>query len=271
GVPAPRPQRALHARRPAFDVRDAARSRRRAPVRPDRGSRRGDAAAQRQPGAQDPRLAVHEGGPLARRGRPLPRPDAGGDQLRGQVARGGDGHRPGAQATRRGPAVSGYVALDGPDGSGKSTQAERLVAALRAEGRDVVHLREPGSTVFGERLRETLLDPRVGRLDAVTEVLAFSAARREMLVREVAPARARGADVVVERCFAATLVYQGIAAAEPAPLDWIEQVTAAVVAGIVPDVVVLLDVDAAVATARRPAARDRIEAAGAAFHERVVE
>jgi dTMP kinase len=168
--------------------------------------------------------------------------------------------------------VSGFVALDGPDGCGKSTQAERLVAALRMQGRDVVHLREPGSTPFGERLRAALLDPAVGGLDPLSEALAFSAARRQMLVREVAPALARGAVVVAERCFLSTVVYQCRAPeSEAAPEDLVRRVTEAVHRDAWHDLIVVLDAPAEVVRARLVAARspDRIEALGERFHERV--
>ncbi len=168
--------------------------------------------------------------------------------------------------------MSGYVALDGPDGSGKSTQATRLVAALRQRGRDVVHLREPGSTPFGERVRAALLDPDVGGLDPLTEALAFSAARREMLVHEVGPALARGAFVVTERCFLSTVVYQCRAPErDAAPEALIRSVTETVHADLWPDLVVVLDAPADVVRRRLVAARrpDRIEALGDRFHERV--
>lgn len=167
--------------------------------------------------------------------------------------------------------MSFFVALDGPDGCGKSTQARRLVEALRADGRTVLHLREPGSTPFGERLRAALLDPAVGELAPLTEALAFFAARRAMLDEEVGPALARGEIVVAERSFLSTIVYQGSACEERGVEDGLMRgVTEAVHAGCRHDLLVVLDVDPEVA-ARRAADRDpdRIEARGLEFQKRV--
>ena len=80
--------------------------------------------------------------------------------------------------------MSRYVVLDGPDGAGKSVQADLLCAGLRKQGREVDHLREPGSTSTGEALRRLLLDPKTGALLPVTEALLFFAARAQM-VREL--------------------------------------------------------------------------------------
>lgn len=168
--------------------------------------------------------------------------------------------------------MSLFVALDGPDGCGKSVQAVRLVDALRARGRTVVHLREPGSTPFGERVRAVLLDPSIGHVGTLAEALAFSAARRTMLERQVAPALARGEIVVAERCFLSTVVYQCRAPREDAaPEAVVAAVTRAVHDVVAHDLVLMLDVDTETAIARMQASRapDRIERRGEDFHRRV--
>jgi dTMP kinase len=167
--------------------------------------------------------------------------------------------------------VSAFIALDGPDGCGKSTQAQRLVESLRARGHEVLHLREPGSTPFGERLRAALLDPAVGELAPLTEALAFFAARRAMLDEEVGPARARGAIVVAERSFLSTVVYQGTACRAHRVDDAVmQQVTEAVHAECRHDLLLVLDVDPDVAAVRAADRRpDRIEARGVEFQRRV--
>lgn len=167
--------------------------------------------------------------------------------------------------------MSRFVALDGPDGCGKSTQALRLVDALRRQGHSVLHLREPGSTPFGERLRAALLDPSVGDLAPLTEALAFFAARRAMLDEEVEPARARGEIVVAERSFLSTVVYQGAACGREGVADEVlRRITAAVHERCRHDLLIVLDVDPEIA-ARRAADRnpDRIEARGLEFQRRV--
>jgi dTMP kinase len=159
-----------------------------------------------------------------------------------------------------------YVTLDGPDGCGKSSQAVALAAWLSAEGQDVVHVREPGSTPVGEALRD-LLQP-------ITEVLLFSAARAELMQRVIAPARARGAVVVAERCYLSTAVYQILATETPQPgvLDarWFEDLTRRVHGACLPDAIFVLDVPAEVSVQRRGSrVDDRIEARGEAYHRRV--
>src|SRR5262245_35412594 len=109
-----------------------------------------------------------------------------------------------------------FIVLDGIDGCGKSTQAELLSRVLASDtGREVVHLREPGSTNLGERLREILL-ARESELSPEVEALLFVAARRQMLAERVEPALARGAHVVCERFHPSTFAYQvaGSGAAE---------------------------------------------------------
>lgn len=161
-----------------------------------------------------------------------------------------------------------FVVLDGVDGSGKSTQARRLVEALRERGARVRHLREPGSTPLGEAIRELLL-ARGGEIHAGAEALLFTAARRQMLEQEVGPALAAGSHVVCERFNGSTVAYQGFAGSLGE-----ERVTALVEewAGAPrPDLVLVLDLEPALAAERRGAAADRIEDRGAAFLARVAE
>ena len=163
-----------------------------------------------------------------------------------------------------------YFCLDGPDGCGKSAQARRLVAWLQREGKDVAHVREPGSTPFGEDLRKLLLNPRAGNLHPLAEALVFSGARCEVLRKEIEPALARGAVVVAERCYLSTYVYQSMAIDDGVELDFLQKVTRAVHGKTMPDLTILLDVDAATGAERRSRRRhDRFEERGEAFQERV--
>lgn len=166
-------------------------------------------------------------------------------------------------------ATGRFVVLDGVDGCGKTTQAERLVRAWTVAGRPApLHLREPGSTALGERLRAILLDSDVAAGPA-SETLLFAAARRQMLDELVRPALEAGRDVVCERGHPSTFAYQAVAGAldEDAVLgllaDWADSA--------VPDRVVVLDLDAEAAAARRGGDADRIESRGARYLERVVE
>lgn len=172
--------------------------------------------------------------------------------------------------------MSCYVALDGPDGCGKSTQAAALATWLDAEGADVLHVREPGSTPVGEALRELLLSPATGDLQPISEVLLFSAARAELMQRVVRPALQAGKVVVAERCYLSTMVYQLLAAERPSPgvLDpvWFEDLTRRVHGDCLPDAIFLLDVAPEVSAqrrGRRSGGDDRIEARGDDYHRRV--
>lgn len=160
-----------------------------------------------------------------------------------------------------------FLVLDGVDGAGKTTQAERLVAALVAE-RPVapLHLREPGSTALGERLRALLLGGEVDPVPAA-EALLFAAARRQMLEELVAPALAEGRDVVCERFHASTFAYQS--AASGVDGDAVLALLHTWCGAPAPDLEFLLLVDPAQARTRRGGDRDRIERRGLDFQMRV--
>lgn len=159
-----------------------------------------------------------------------------------------------------------FVVLDGVDGCGKSTQAQRLVKALTARGRAVLHVREPGSTALGEALRALLLQGSE-EFDATTEVLLFAAARRHLLVHVIEPALQAGKDVVCERFHASTYAYQGAAGGfgDVRALGFLREFADV----NAPDLEVVLDVDPVRAAQRRGADRDRIERRGAAYQARV--
>jgi dTMP kinase len=165
----------------------------------------------------------------------------------------------------RGPGL--FLVLEGADGSGKTTQAQRLAARLRALGRVVEAVREPGGTAVGERVRALLLDPAVGEVDAVTEVLLYQAARRRLVVERIRPALEAGHDVVCDRWHYSTTAYQGAGGgADPAV---IRLTTKVATDGLEPRRALLLDVPDAVATARIARPLDRIERRGAEYRRRV--
>lgn len=163
-------------------------------------------------------------------------------------------------------AVARFVVFEGGEGSGKSTQARLLAARWRAE-----LTFEPGDTEVGARLRAILLDPATGDLDPRAEALLMAADRAHHVATRIRPALHRGRDVVCDRFVGSSIAYQGYGRGLGA-----EQVAALSVFatdGLVPDLVVLLEVPAAVADARLAAAGspDRLEAAGDAFHRSVAK
>jgi len=157
-----------------------------------------------------------------------------------------------------------FVTFEGADGSGKSTQAELLRAALAAEGREVVLTREPGGTALGDRIRELVLDgPDMG---AWAEAALFAASRAQHVEELIRPAVARGADVVCDRYVDSSLAYQGIA--RGLGLEEVLELNLRVTGGLLPDATILLVVDPETA-AGRAGATDRLEREGSDFRERV--
>jgi dTMP kinase len=158
------------------------------------------------------------------------------------------------------------VAFEGVEGSGKSTQLDLLRCALERRGHEVVVTREPGGTPAGERVREVLLDPAV-KLHPRAEALLFAAARAQLVEQVIRPALERGAVVLCDRYLDSSLAYQGGGRGlGRAP---VEAVNRFATGGLLPDLVVLLDLDPADGLARRRGARDRIEVEDLAFHRRV--
>ena len=158
-----------------------------------------------------------------------------------------------------------FVTFEGIDGSGKSTQARLLAEALAADGREVVLTREPGGTELGERIRELLLHQ--GDVTPWAEATLFAAARAQLVETVIAPALARGADVVCDRYLDSSLAYQGIA--RGLGLERVLELNLHATGGVLPDRTYLLLVDPVDAARRVPAARDRIEREDEDFRARV--
>jgi len=162
-----------------------------------------------------------------------------------------------------------FLCLEGPDGSGKSTQAARLVDWLRDRGSEVVACRDPGGTPLGDRLRAILLDRSELEIGLRAEALLYMASRAQLVEEVIRPALERGAVVVSDRFLLSNIVYQGIAGGlEPGAL-W--NVGRFATGGCLPNLTLLLDVDPEVSRRRRGPARDRIEDRGDDYLSRVVE
>jgi dTMP kinase len=173
---------------------------------------------------------------------------------------------------RGGSAPSGlagtFVALEGGEGAGKTTQLRLLEGWLVEQGHDVVVTREPGATRAGARIRALLLDP-ASSLSPRAEALLYAADRAQHVAEVVRPALRRGGVVISDRYVDSSLAYQG--AGRELERDDVARLSRWATGGLVPDLVVLLDVDPAVGLrrAREQGAPDRIEAESLAFHERV--
>jgi len=160
-----------------------------------------------------------------------------------------------------------FIVLDGPEGCGKTTQVQRLVARLREQGRQATAVRDPGSTPVSERIREVLLDRRLPNMDARTELFLYMASRSEMVARIVRPLLEGGLVVVSERFVSSSVAYQGFAGGIEPALIW--EMGRVATGGIEPDLTILLDVDVETGFSRIARARDRMESKDRAYHEKV--
>lgn len=163
-----------------------------------------------------------------------------------------------------------FLAFEGVEGSGKSTQAQRLTEHLRAAGVDVVLAREPGSTPVGERIRGIVLDARELEVGGRTELFLMLAARAAFVEQVVTPALENGQVVIADRFELSTLAYQG--AGRGLPIDEVVAANRFATRGISPDLTLLLDVPTEEGVRRQAEAgkiRDRLESETRDFHQRV--
>ncbi|MGV9311236.1 dTMP kinase [Streptomyces sp. NPDC003691] len=179
----------------------------------------------------------------------------------GEALRGGSDPR---QAT----AANGFfIAIEGGDGAGKSTQVEALASWIRAKGHEVVVTREPGATPVGKRLRSILLDVSSAGLTSRAEALLYAADRAEHIGSVVRPALERGAVVISDRYIDSSVAYQG-AGRDLSPTE-IARISRWATDGLVPHLTVLLDVSPETARERFTEAPDRLESEPLEFHQRV--
>jgi dTMP kinase len=172
------------------------------------------------------------------------------------------------------PASRGwFITLEGPEGSGKTSQAEELRTRLEGEGASIVLTREPGGTRIGERIRAMLLETATAgdtsAQDARADALLFNAARAQLVAEVIGPAIGRGEVVVCARFADSTLAYQGYGAG--LPRDELRTLERFATDGLRPDLTIVLDLPPEVGLARKSAAEvTRFEAGfDLAFHERV--
>ncbi len=189
--------------------------------------------------------------------------DRGGVPLRRdlrEALRGGDPHPA--------PAATGFfIAVEGGDGAGKSTQVEALAEWIRAKGHEVVVTREPGATAVGKRLRSILLDVSSSGISHRAEALLYAADRAEHVDTVIRPALERGAIVISDRYIDSSVAYQG-AGRDLAPTE-IARISRWATDGLVPHLTVLLDISPEAARERFTEAPDRLESEPAEFHQRV--
>lgn len=162
-----------------------------------------------------------------------------------------------------------FITLEGGDGSGKTTQAELLHGWLAGEGRTVVRTREPGGTDVGVEVREIVLHHR-GDIAPRAEALLYAADRAHHIATVVRPALERGEVVIQDRYIDSSVAYQG--AGRVLDPEAVRGLSEWATEGLMPDLTILLDLDAAAARGRLDEARtryDRLEAEASEFHDRV--
>ena len=164
-----------------------------------------------------------------------------------------------------------FITLEGPEGAGKTLQAQRLVGALEAGGHRARLTREPGGTALGEQIRSIVLARAdgAGGIDARADALLFNAARAQLVSEVIKPALEAGEVVVCARFADSTLAYQGYGAG--LPIDELRAVALVATGGLAPDLTILLDVSPEVGLARKADdTRNRFEASfDLDFHRRV--
>lgn len=164
-----------------------------------------------------------------------------------------------------------FISFEGIDGSGKSTQARMLVDTLRRLGHDVIHTREPGGSVGAEEIRALVLQGDPDRWSAETEIMLFTAARRDHLEKTILPAIEAGKIVVCDRFADSTRMYQGISRGDlRATVDTLHDL----MIGREPDMTVLIDMDPAAGLARaksRNTVEERFEDFGVDLQQKMRE
>ncbi|OOY27476.1 dTMP kinase [Thioclava sp. L04-15] len=162
-----------------------------------------------------------------------------------------------------------FISFEGIDGSGKSTQARMLAEALRDEGHEVVLTREPGGSPGAEEIRRLVLEGDPDRWSAETEILLFTAARRDHLERVIEPSLAAGKVVICDRFADSTRMYQGLSRGDLRAV--VDQLHTLMI-GREPDLTVLIDIDPSVGLSRakgRQGTEERFEDFGVGLQEKM--
>ncbi len=160
-----------------------------------------------------------------------------------------------------------FIVLDGPDGCGKSTQTRALLGELESRGIAAIHLRDPGATRVGEKIRGILLDRAHTELTPMAECLLFMASRAQLINEEIRPALLRGRTVLCERWVTSTVCYQGYAGGLDPDAIW--RISEIATEGLSPDLTLILDVDAGLGIKRISGEPDLVESRSLEFHQKV--
>ena len=160
-----------------------------------------------------------------------------------------------------------FITFEGSEGCGKSTQSCMLYEYLKAKGKRVIYLREPGATKISEKIRDILLDAKNQKMRQECEMLLYMAARAQIVGEIIKPALLKGKIVICDRFLDSTLAYQGYGLGMDK--DFIKSVGRFATEGIKPDLTIFLDLPVKIGLKHRKDASDRIELRPVTYHERV--
>lgn len=164
-----------------------------------------------------------------------------------------------------------FITMEGPDGSGKTTQIDLLKKYLEKKGYNIVIAREPGGTVIGEAIRKIILNPEYEEMGHMTELLLYASARAQLVNQVIKPALTEGKAVICDRFVESSAVYQGIG--RGLGVDTVYEVNNYALGDVQPKLTIFMDLDAEEGIKRKKeqAELDRMEKEDLSFHKRVVD
>ncbi|HJC51725.1 MAG TPA: dTMP kinase [Candidatus Anaerostipes avistercoris] len=164
-----------------------------------------------------------------------------------------------------------FITMEGPDGSGKSTQIELLRDYLSGKGYDIIICREPGGTKISEAIRQVILNKDFTEMGNMTEMLLYAAARAQLVEEVIRPALENDKIVICDRFVESSAVYQGIA--RGMGIELVYEINQYAIGDTMPDLTIMIDIDAGTGISRKKkqAELDRMERETMEFHQRVVE
>lgn len=167
--------------------------------------------------------------------------------------------------------MSLFITMEGPDGAGKTTQIGLLRDYLSSKGYDIIVCREPGGTPISEAVRQVILNKDFKEMGSMTELFLYAAARAQLMEEVIRPALFEGKIVICDRFVESSVVYQGIA--RNMGIDLVYQVNHFAIGDTVPDLTILIDLDAKMGISRKKKQTnlDRMESEALDFHEKVAE
>ena len=164
-----------------------------------------------------------------------------------------------------------FITMEGPDGSGKSTQIELLRDYLSGKGYDIIICREPGGTKISEAIRQVILNKDFTEMGNMTEMLLYAAARAQLVEEVIRPALENDKIVICDRFVESSAVYQGIA--RGMGIELVYEINQYAIGDTMPDLTIMIDIDAGTGISRKKkqAELDRMDRETMEFHQRVVE